>query len=333
MAYDHFIAQTYLRHFQKGGGQLRVSRKSGRPNRGYYPGSICGEIDGDIVNDFLANPVHIGEFRALFEPHWNAALASLEAGKMTGDEKFVVSGFMANLLAATPTSTRLTLESYRHHVIETARAHHILSARRGKGDPKIAQAVALVDSGGLTIEVEPDWARAQNATHLLRFAWKLFNSDWTIIANETPVDFITSDNPFVFEDPGPFRGGKPRLPRYLPLSPRFCLYVEMDTGVDFGEPNFAKTPQGRVQFATTDKVPGVEFVNEIVVKCADELIIASTKIDALDTLTAKYAGYRVCNEFLKIAQPDGFILGMRFRVWDPAQNKQSWEFPLKAKTG
>ena len=122
MAYDHFIAQTYLRHFLCGSEQLRVYRKSGRPSRGYWPKSICGEIDGDLVSDFLENSSHIGEFRKLFEPHWNSALTALEARDMSADVKFVVAGFMSNLLGATPTSTRLTLESYRHHVIETVRA-------------------------------------------------------------------------------------------------------------------------------------------------------------------------------------------------------------------
>ena len=271
MAYDHFIAQTYLKHFLNGTEQLRVYRKSGRPNRGYWPQSICGEIDGDLVSDFLGNPKAIGDFRKLFEPHWNAALGALEARNMSAAVKFVVARFMSNLLGATPTATRLTLESYRHHLIETTRAYQVLGARRGKGDPKIAQALALVDEGKLAVEVEPDWARAKNANHLMSFAWRLYNSDWTVIANDTPVEFITSDNPFVFEDPGPFRGGQSMLPRYLPLSPRLCLYVVMEPHTDFGEPDFTKPPQGRVQFATTDRVRGVNFINERVIECAEEL--------------------------------------------------------------
>jgi hypothetical protein len=327
MAYDHFIAQTYLRHFLSGREQLRVYRKSGKPSRGHWPQSICGEINGDLVSDFLANPNHIGELRKLFEPRWNSALAALEARNMSADMKFVVAGFMSNLLGATPTSTRLTLESYRHHVIETARAYQILGARRGKGDSKLAQAIELIDAGKLKVDVDNDWARATNASHLVKFAWKLYNSDWTIIANDTPVKFITSDNPFVFEDPGPFRGGKPMLPRYLPLSPKLCLYVVMDPHTDFGEPDFAKPPQGRVQFARTERVLGVEFINERVIECAEELVVSSGKIATLEPLVTKYAHHRVSNEFLKITQPNGFILGMRFRVWDPIKNNQKQDFP------
>jgi hypothetical protein len=330
MAYDHFIAKTYLRHFLSGKEQLRVYRKSGGPDRGYWPQSICGVIDGDLVSDFLDNPKAIGEFRKLFEPYWNSTLAALEARNMSVHAKFVVAGFMSNLLWATPTSTRLTSESYRHYVIETARARQVLGARRGNGDPQIAQAVALVDEGKLTVEVEPDCARARNASHLLSFAWNLYNSDWTIFANDTPVKFITSDNPFVFEDPGQFRGGKAMLPRYLPLSPKLCLYVVMDPYRDFGEPDFAKPPQGHVQFARTDREIGVEFINERVIECAEELVIASTKIDTLAPRVAKYAKHRVSNEFLKITQPDGFILGMRFRVWNPMQNNQKLDFFRRA---
>ena len=202
-----------------------------------------------------------------------------------------------------------------------------LAGVAAKTDSQLAQALALFDAGKLTVEVETDWARATNASHLMSFAWRLYNSDWTVIANDTPVKFITSDNPFVFEDPGSFRGGRPMLPRYLSLSPRLCLYVVMEPHTDFGKPDFTKPPQGRVQFARTGRVPGVEFINERVIECAEELVIASTKVDTLEPLVAKYARHRVSNEFLKIAQPDGFVLGMRFRVWDPMKNNQKQEFP------
>lgn len=327
MPYDHYVAQTYLRNFLCGHQQLCVYYKSGKRPGKKPTKNICREMDGDLVADFLQDPNHIGKFRILFERNWDLALKALEARDMSADVKFVVAAFMSNLLGATPTSTRLTLESYRHCIIETTRAYQILGARRGKADPNIAQALALLDAGKLTVEVETNWARATNANHLMNFAWMLYNSDWKVIANETPVKFITSDNPFVFEDPGPFRGGKLTLPRFLPLSPTLCLYVEVEPGADFGTPDFAKQPQGRVQFASTDQVPGVEFINERVIECAEELVIASAKIDALEPLVAKYAQHRVSNEFLKISQPDGFILGMRFRVWDPMKNNQRLEFP------
>ncbi|WP_084540136.1 DUF4238 domain-containing protein [Azorhizobium doebereinerae] len=298
MAYDHLTAQTYLRHFQKNGAQLRVSRKSGLPNRGYFPKGICSELDGGIVSKFIENPRRIGEFRKIFEPYWHLALKALKARTVSRDVKLVVSGFMANLLAATPTSTRLTAESYRHCVIETARAHQVLCARHGRADPNITQALALIDSGGLSTEVDPDWARAQNAIRLSGFAWRLFNSHWTVIANATPIGFITSDNPFVFQDPGPFGGGKTTLPRFLPLSPRLCLYVEMDPFADFGAPDFARPPQGHVKFAAINKVLEVELINELVVACAEELVISSTQIARLDSLVAKYAKHRVRNEFM-----------------------------------
>lgn len=316
MADDHFIAQTYLRNFQKDRAKLRISRKSGFPNRGYYPKEICYEIDGDLVKSHLINPSQIGDFRKLFEPHWNLALNSLNARHVSPDVKLVVSNFMANLLATTPTSTRLNMSSYRHFVIENVRAHQSLSARRGKPDPKIERALEILDAGHLIIDIDIDWIRAQNAIRLLDFAWRLFHSSWTIISNITPIDFITSDNPFAFEDPGPFIGGKSTLPRFLPLSPQLYLHVEMDALTDVGNPDFAKPPRGTVNFATTDQVAGVEFINELVVACAEELAIASTKIPELDSLAAKYAKHRVRNEFLKIPHPDGFLLGMRLRVCD-----------------
>jgi hypothetical protein len=326
---DHFVAKTYLKHFRHN-GQLSVYRKSGGLPELKRPKEICGEIDGDVVPDFLINPQLIGDFRRLFEPFWNQALADLEAGTVSTDTKLVVSLFMSNLLGATPTSARLTREGYRHHVIETVRAYHILGARTGRDDPRLAEMLSLLDAGKLSVEVENDWARATNATHLMPFAWRLYNSDWIVIRNATPADFWTSDNPFVFEDPGPFRGGKPTLPRYLPLSPRLCLYVEMHPDTEIGAPDFAQQPSGKVRFAVSDKVPDVKFINERVVECAEELVIARSRNGLLESLVANYAQHRVSNEFLKIRQPNGFINGMRLRVWDPPKNSQTWEFPPRA---
>jgi hypothetical protein len=83
-------------------------------------------------------------------------------------------------------------------------------------------------------------------------------------------------------------------------------------------------------FATLDKPERVARINELVIQCAEELVISTAKIDAIEPLVAQYARHRVSNEFFSIRQPDGFLQGLRLRVWDPAANLTRWSWPPQA---
>jgi hypothetical protein len=79
MQHDHYIAQTYLRHFTGPSGMLRAYRKSNGATFRCRPKAICHEPNGDIIPDFLSEPGYLGEYRAGFEPLWNSGVAALEA--------------------------------------------------------------------------------------------------------------------------------------------------------------------------------------------------------------------------------------------------------------
>jgi hypothetical protein len=70
---DHYVAQTYLKHFAGPSGMLRAYRKSDGHSFPCWPKDICHESDGDILHDFLSDPAYLGEFRKAFEPMWNHA--------------------------------------------------------------------------------------------------------------------------------------------------------------------------------------------------------------------------------------------------------------------
>ncbi len=71
MPHDHYVAQTYLRHFADPGGMLHVYRKADGKCWRRSPKSVCNEWDGDLIRDFLKNECLLGEYRAIFEPPWN----------------------------------------------------------------------------------------------------------------------------------------------------------------------------------------------------------------------------------------------------------------------
>jgi hypothetical protein len=326
---DHYIAKTYLKHFAGSDGRLWAYRKRDGSNFPCRPRDICRELDGDLIPDFLSDPTALGLYRALFEPSWNLSITALQSRAVPPDVKMAIAGYAANMMVCTPAMTRLFAESYTHDLLVTVRARHALNLARGKTDETLRACLEAIDKGDIALETERDYIRALMAKNLMAYAWQLYNADWVVVNNDTAVEFLTSDNPFAFEDPGPFRGGQAGLPRFLPITPRMCLYVVMDPKPRADEPDFSKPPDGSVRFATTHE-RGIDRVNLAVVRCAEEIVLGSAQRDEIDAVVRKNAPFRVSNEFITIREPDGFLNGIRSRVWDPAINNQHWQFPPAA---
>jgi hypothetical protein len=320
MTRDHFVAQTYLKHFIGNDGMLRAYRKSDGLSFPCRPKDICHEWDGDLVHDFLKDEALIRGFRKIFEPAWDRAIIGLVDGVEDPTVKLAIAGYWANLMVCTPAWTRVGMKTQEHDTMRTVRAHDVLMTQAGKPDPKLKAMLAEFDAGHYRIEAKRDAIRAMNATHLLRYAWHLYNAHWTIIRNDSETDFITSDNPVAFDDPGPWRGGERGLPRYLVLTPRFCLYGLMDAHAVHDEPDFARPPRGSIHRGSIP-LHGVERVNRAIARCAEELVISSSKTDAVQALVAECARFQVDVEFIDLRlRPDEFIFGNRTRVWEqPAQ--------------
>jgi hypothetical protein len=330
MPRDHYVAQTYLKHFADENGFLQVVRKSDGLTFPARTEAICHELARDIIPDFLENPAHLGEYRKLFEPHWNEAIGELTARRWSPDIKMAISGYMANLLVCTPAMTRVFLEAADHNAVEHLRSRDILQSRRGIVDEKLRKGLAALEAGKIVLETERDYIRALMAKNLMAYAWSLFNADWAVIGNMTDVDFITSDNPAAFEDPGPLRGGEQRLPRYLPIAPKFCLHVLMGSSPRKDEIDFTKAPEGSVRFGTIDTVRAAERVNLAVIRCAEDLVISNKSSSDLHRTVAANASLRVSNEFITITEPDSVLQGQRLRVWDPSKNRKHVQFPPRA---
>jgi hypothetical protein len=118
----------------------------------------------------------------------------------------------------------------------------------GKPDRKLKGMLAEFDAGHYRIEAERDAIRAVNATHLSGHARHLYNADWIVIRNDSHTDFITSDNPVAFDDPGPWRGGEGGLPRYLPLTPRLKRVPRRNPGRQILRANDARKGPLRPRF-------------------------------------------------------------------------------------
>jgi hypothetical protein len=243
---DHYVAQTYLKHFAGPSGLLRAYRKSDRHSFPCRPRDICTEPDGDVIRDFLSEPTYLGEFRSAFEPGWNLAVEAIKSRAPDARHKFHIAGFWAALMVFTPTWRRVAVEGYNQYVFNTVRAHNILSTELGKPDQKIEKAIGAVECGAIKIETEPEYVRAQSAISLLRHTWALYNADWDVFESDTELEFITSDNPASHQDQE-ITSGRPPFLRFLPITPRLCMMCDLTRNAERiknKEPNFQEPPIG-----------------------------------------------------------------------------------------
>jgi hypothetical protein len=136
---------------------------------------------------------------------WNDAIKDIENGVLDAAVKVAVAGYWANLMVCTPAWTRVGMKTRARDAMCTVRAYDVLRSDAGKPDAKVKEMLAALDTGHYRIEAERDAIRACSAVALIKFAWALYNAGWTVIRNRTETEFITSDNPVAFDDPGPWR--------------------------------------------------------------------------------------------------------------------------------
>ncbi len=312
---DHYVAQTYLRHFAGPGGMLRAYRKSDLATFPCWPRDVCKEPDGDTIPDFLSEPGFLGEFRADFEPRWTRAVEALAQGMVGIGEKQTLAGYWANLLVCTPTWRRLGVDFHDRFTTDYLEAHDALSTRIGKADPILQDGVRMLRDGRLTLNTEPNYVRAQNAVQVTRHMWRLYNATWHVLLNGTDTAYVTSDNPASFLDQGDWVGGSLPFVRYLPVAPGICLRCDLTEGyADRDEkPDFERPPRGGLRGGNVTPAT-VRRVNVCTAKCAENLVFTGSENDGVRRMVAKYVGFRVEGEFLKVPTRDGYYLGSRTRA-------------------
>jgi len=316
MPQDHYVARTFLKHFANAKGLLQAYRKSDGKSFPCRTADICREANGDTIPDFLSDPAYLGAFRSAFEPMWNEAVTAVESRAMGAEVKFHIAGYWANLLVCTPTWRRVGMQVSNQSMQQTVAAHAVLSARMGKPDQRLEDAIRAVEEGDVALETEANWVRAHAAKSVMRYAWCLYNAEWNIVENDTEQGFITSDNPAGFIDPGDrWSSGGPFL-RFLSVTPHRSIVCDMTTvsaAIRDAEPDFTTAPEGRVKGGGVDREL-VDIINASTAMCAEDLVLCGEPSDYVRDLVAKYADQRVVAESIKIPRGNEFLIGARIRV-------------------
>jgi hypothetical protein len=313
MAEDHYVAQTYLKHFAGANGMLHAYRKSDGSSFPCWPRDICRETDGDIIPDFLAEPTYLGEFRAATEPHWNPSLAALKERAVGAQDKYSMSAYWANLLVCTPAWRRLGIDRSNQLTRTMIKAAVAAKARAGVPDEILEKAVIDLEEGRIRLDTEPDYVRAQYARMVRKYTWIIFNAQWHIYESNSDLKYFTSDNPASFEDPIGSSPGNAQFIRYLPVTPELCLTCNIaESARKFRdvEPDFTKEPEGKVSGGFISREM-IDRVNTRTAKCAEDLLICGADDDYVRGMARRYGKFRIEGEMKEFASPGSSYIFQR----------------------
>jgi hypothetical protein len=252
--------------------------------------------------DYFKDPAVLGQFRAIFEPRWDAAIDAVEKCKLTIDDKFVIAGYWANLLAATPAWRKIGQKIYEQEVLSIL--------------PMITTNLPDSLKGvRLSVEVDENHIKAVATKQLLAHALQLYHQSWTILTNDTAHEFLTSDNPSaVYPPPAP--GGP--VGRILPLSPRLCIstimerspvYRKVVTRADLAEPPKAWVTYRRIE------PNGVKLANRLTVVNAERFIFSRVASSGVAALVKKYGDYSAQLEHSVSPTPEGDGISTEARLF------------------
>lgn len=310
MAKDHYVAVTYLKHFVEAaaGDMLNAySKQSGKQFK-CFPKDVCREDDGDKNLMFSGNPELLGNFRAIFEPHWNQAVAAFLSRQNTYQDKLVVSAYMANLMVVTPTWQRIGALTYAKNMLGTLEFKRQL---HNEGvmtlDEMMLNGIDMLSRGDLKIEVNADYVKGIATKQLMNYALLIYNVDWCLLVNNTPEKFVTSDSPVAVQSLGSFSGS---IRRYLPLTPELCLVVELHghkhklVEEDKFAEELVKPPQGEIKRLSIS-AGEVRAINVMQVKSAENFVFSSVASDGIAKVTKKYSKHKLDVDYREFPSPDG----------------------------
>lgn len=275
---------------------MQAYRKSDLAQFSCRTQDVCGEEDGDLNPDYFKDANTLGEFRKIFEPHWNTAIDDVQQRKISGDAKFVISAGWSAFTSTTPITMVHGAQIYERELRSVI--------------PLIVEKEKIPLALSMKVEIDPSFLKSVVTKNLLNGTWLFFNQNWTIIHNDTNVFFITSDSPSAIL-PLPIPGG--RAARLLPISPHCCVYAEMDMARGKETFDLSRPPKGDVRHVTATKKQ-VKIVNRLTVMHASDLVFSKYRDAGIAALVFKYQNYGVQVIQTTLPTPDGSIIGASLHV-------------------
>lgn len=284
---DHYVAQTYLKHFANESGFLWVYSKKWINVQEKSSRGICYEPHW-CTNPLLdENPRIIEEYLKDCEGNWNEAVALLSSRKSLTPEKFfeakrVLSGYIAFLTLFTPTRIQAGLDMLKHSLDEAfnkVKSQAILQPPPPECDPN------LLDNLEAIVDIKA--AHLFGTNTLLQMQEIVFSSTWSIVFNDHSTVFLTSDNPVCClpETHGPDSV-------FIPLTPRMGVIYTPRTDTSHNDEVEDYHFSGNIEL--------VNYLNNWMVKNAENIVISNLRSNETLKVVKRFKNFRFRNFNRKI---------------------------------
>ena len=145
----------------------------------------------------------------------------------------------------------------------------------------------LLHDGTVVSAIDPKFPQAIGISNVAQRAWLFANSHWEILLNEVESPFFTSDYPIALEA---IRGR--RVPNWiLPLAPDLAIRIVPNVSLS------GKESDGSIsRFSADLRRPGhqeVRHCNQLIVRCAEELVFYRDDLPWIERFVAKNCDYRI----------------------------------------
>lgn len=299
MSKDHYIAQTYLKHFHTPNSENLVNAIRKRDLtwlQGVHTETICQKDNWSNSPYHQDDPRIVEEYLKIFEPEWDTAIKALERGRFDDNTKYIIAGYIVYLRACTPTAVRIGQQGMSEMVKTT---YNMLAQRElEKGGSPHVNAIRLIEKhGGVKVAVKEEFAKAMGIKVLSDMALKFYQFPWVVLKNETEIPFLTSDNPVCLD-----YYGSTGADFFFAVTPRLGILIHPvrddseEKGKHLRDASAAVKPEG------------VDHYNRLVIKSAEDLVIFHCKFyHWIRYAVKKYKNWRVENNCRRVPTGDGFL--------------------------
>jgi hypothetical protein len=245
----HFLPESYLRRFTRGGAAESVFAVYDRKYdqfRCQTPRNTAVETHYYTVETETGEKsAHIEKGLAQIESLAMPSIDKLDAGELpTSHDRQTLALFVALLHTRVPQFERATRETANGFYKRTTRLAlptresvavrlHSLYPDQSVDPATVEQLFQIFQTGEYDMKFEKGWLRRTMLEMALSFGWGLWQMDWVAYHATPTTSFVTSDSPFVVLPPRnvklpfPFTYGigTRGAAKFIPLTQKVCLGI------------------------------------------------------------------------------------------------------------
>ena len=312
MALDHYVPQVHLRNFHSpafNGRMMYAIRKTDLKRFPTRSKDVCRIEEGN-TNEYLRNSRIVEEVLRQIEPKYSVCLNKVRAKEIDQETIFSIAGFVACVIACSPTMARLGRKPIKV-ALETTTAMldqsgFLPPAPDSLGGKRLPE---LIADGTVHIDVDAKYPQALTISNVLDSVSIFGNSSWEILLNYEPQSpFFTSDFPAAIEVLDP----NMPINRIVPLAPDVAVRIWPRVPADKRKQDF-DFKDFRCVYR---KVHGekVREINRQIVQCAEDLVFFRDDHQWVEKFIARNREYWIETLVDRLPSPTGVFQLSRMRI-------------------